>query len=52
MNGTQLEVKNFYALVTLGLNPDGTSSEDRPRNAVSTPISSTHALPTKKRENA
>lgn len=52
MNAAPLEVKNFYALVTLGLNPDGTSSQDRSRNAVASQANATLALPAKKRENA
>jgi len=45
-----METKNFYALATLGLNPDGTSAEEKKHvasvpNRIVTPI-------TKKKENA
>ena len=52
VNATRLEVKDFYAWATLGLNPDGTTAVDRPRAAASSPVTVTLAVPAKKNENA
>jgi hypothetical protein len=52
VNATQTAVKDFYALATLGLNPDGTTAVDKPRAAASSPVIATLAVPAKKKENA
>jgi hypothetical protein len=52
VNATHTEVKDFYALVTLGLNPDGTPALDTPRAAACSPVIAKLAVPAKKKENA
>jgi hypothetical protein len=53
VNATHTEVKNFYALVTLGLNPDGTSAENRKQVASVAPPSTTTLMSVaKKKESA
>jgi hypothetical protein len=52
VNATHSEVKDFYALATLGLNPDGTTALDTPRAAASSPVTAKLVVPAKKIENA
>ena len=52
VNATHSEVKDFYALVTLGLNPDGTTAVDTPRAPAFFPVTAKLSVPAKKKENA
>jgi hypothetical protein len=54
VNATQTAVKDFYALATLGLNPDGTTAVERTQvvRTPSSPVIATLVVPAKKIENA